>query len=273
MRPALPDIAIPPFPKDLTWVGKMPPRTERVAAAGPVLVHFFDFAQLNSVRALPYVRAWRERYAAAGLAVLGVHTPRFEFTAPDDAVAEAVRRLGIVHPVAVDTARRVWRAYGCEGWPSLFLWGRGGVLRWFHFGEGEYEATEGAIQEAVLESRPEARLPDPMAPLRPSDASGALVVPPSDEVLPGGSEAEPWRATPEQAELELHYAAGGAYASVDGAGTIEVALDGGRPRAVVVDSPGLVELALHRSHEDHSVVLRPSGGVRVWSLSFAAGVP
>ena len=273
VRPALEDIAIPPLPTDLAWIGEAPPRVERLAATGPVLVHFFDFAQLNAVRALPYVRGWHDRYREAGLAVVGVHTPRFPFTASAEAVADALRRLGVVHPVAVDSARRVWRAYGCEGWPSLFVWGRGGVLRWFHFGEGEYEATEEAIQEVVLESAPGTRVPDPMKPLRPTDAPGALVMPPSEEVLPGGSASEPWRPTADRPSLELGYAAGGAYTSVDGSGTIEVALDGGAPRQVVVESPGLVELARHASHEEHVMRLRPSGDVRVWSISFAAGVP
>ena len=273
MRPALADIAIPPLPPDLTWIGDGPPRVKRLAATGPVLVHFFDFAQLNAVRTLPYVRAWHERYAEAGLNVLGVHTPRFPFTAPDDAVADAARRLAITYPVAVDGGRRVWRAYGCDGWPSLFLWGQGGVLRWFHFGEGEYEATEETIQELVLESAPEARLPDPLDPLRATDAPGAVVMPPSEEVLPAGSLSEPWRSTPAHPELEVPYAAGGAFASVDRTGTIEVALDGSPPRRVAIEGPGLVELALHTSHEKHVMRLRPSEGVRVWSISFAAGVP
>lgn len=273
MRPGLPDIAIPPLPRDLTWVGGTPAPVERLAATGPVLVHFLDFAQLNSIRALPYVRAWRDRYADAGLTVLGVHTPRFPFTADAEAVADAARRLEIAHPVAIDSDRRVWRAYGCEGWPSLFVWGRGGVLSWFHFGEGEYGPTEEAIQELVLESAPDARLPEPVSPMRPSDEPGALVMAPSDEVLPGGSASEPWRATPADPDLDLAYAAGGAYASVDGTGTIEVSLDGAESKSITIDSPGLVELALHDSHQEHSLRLRPSGGVRVWSISFAAGVP
>ena len=52
-----------------------------LTAAGPVLVHFFDFAQLNSVRALPYVIAWdRALPRRRASTTLGVHSPRFSFT-------------------------------------------------------------------------------------------------------------------------------------------------------------------------------------------------
>ena len=40
---------------------------ERLTAPGPVLVHFFDFGQLSSVRTLPYVLAWDRRYRELGL--------------------------------------------------------------------------------------------------------------------------------------------------------------------------------------------------------------
>src|SRR5919106_6289553 len=81
MRPPAPVIAVPPLPADLRWVGvRRPPRIEPLVAVGPVLVHFFDFAQLNAVRTLPYLIAWHERYRDAGLALLGVHSPRFPFT-------------------------------------------------------------------------------------------------------------------------------------------------------------------------------------------------
>src|SRR5919108_300901 len=198
MRPPREDIAIPPLPPDLGWIGAEPgPGAERLAARGPVLVHFFDFAQLNGVRTLPYVRAWHERYAQFGVTVLGVDSPRFARLASADALRSGIGRLEIPYPVALDLDHRVWRAYGCRGWPSLFLWGRGGVLRWFHFGEGEYRDTEEAIQELILESRPSARLPATLEPLRPGDAPGALVIPPTEEVLPGCSTSSSGALAPE----------------------------------------------------------------------------
>ncbi len=242
-----------------------------LTALGPVLVHFFDFAQLNSVRALPYVLAWNRRYAPAGLVTLGVHSPRHPFTAERGALAPALAQLGVEHPVADDSGYDLWRDYGCEGWPSLFLWGRGGALRWFHFGEGDYRETELAIQ-AELGETAGSELPDPMTPIRATDAPGAAVVAPTPELLPGGSVSEPF-APQARETLALEYAAGAAYAAVDGAGRIAVEIDAEPAREVTVGEPGLVELAAHEAHGEHALELVVDPGVRVWAISFAAGVP
>jgi hypothetical protein len=273
VRPPRPDIAAPELPGGLRWLNaERPPRIAALVAAGPVLVHFFDYAQLNSVRALPYLLAWAGRYRERGLAVLGVHSPRYPFTADPGRLGPALERLGVSHPVADDSGYAVWRAYGCRGWPSLFLWGQGAALRWFHFGEGEYEATERAIQAELRELDPVGTLPQPLAPLRASDAPGALVAPPSDEVFPGGSESQPWRAGATAEPLELRYEAGGAHASVDGAGELRIGIDGDE-RTVAVTAPGLVDLASHERHERHRLRLAGGSGVDVYSVSFSAALP
>jgi hypothetical protein len=273
LRPERADIAAPELPGRLRWIGaRRSPRMAELCAAGPVLVHFFDYAQLNSVRALPYAVEWDARYRDRGLTVLGVHSPRFPFTAERSALTPALERLGVRHPVADDSSYAVWHDYGCKGWPSLFLWGQGGALRWFHFGEGEYAATEEAIHAELRELDALAELPPLLAPLRPSDAPGALVAPPSEEVFPGGSPSRPWRPGNGGEELTLSYAAGGVHASVDGAGELRIALDG-EQRVVEVAAPGLVELAEHPRHERHQVRVRVGPSIDLYSVSFSAGVP
>jgi hypothetical protein len=271
MRPEREDIAAPELPPKTRWLGDEPAAMSELTARGPVLVHFFDFAQLNSVRALPYRTLWDARYREHGLTTLGVHSPRYPFTAPAETLRSAIADLGIEHPVADDSSYALWHDYGCEGWPSLFLWGQGGALRWFHFGEGEYEATELAIQEELAASLGVSELPEPLEPMRASDASGVVVVAPTPEVLPGGSASEAWVDGGEG--LEVEYAAGGVYAAIDGSGTVSVSVDGLAAREVAVSGPALVELVAHASHEAHALRLRASAGVRVWAISFAAGVP
>jgi len=274
VRPERANIAAPELPARLRWHNaENAPRMSELSAAGPVLVHFFDFAQLNSVRALSYVNAWNERYAERGLASLAVHTPRFKFTAEPDLLGPAVTRLGIAHPVADDSRYELWHDYGCRGWPSLFLWGQGGALRWFHFGEGDYEGTEAAIQDELRGLGANGELPAPLAPMRATDAAGAMVAPPTDELFPGGSASQPWRRGEHGEAIELDYAAGGAHASVAGAGGLRVTIDGGEPRTIGVGEPGLYELAEHPRHQRHRLRLEPDRGVDVYSLSFSAGMP
>jgi hypothetical protein len=272
VRPSRDDIAAPEFPPRLRWLSDPPASMSELTAAGPVLVHFFEFAQLNSVRALPYVLEWHRRYERQGLSTLGVQAPRFPFGFDPDVVAAGLDRLGVAHPVALDSERELWQDYGCTGWPSLFLWSRGGALRWVHFGEGEYASTEEAIQALLGEDDPLTELPVTMEPLRESDAPGARVMPPSDEVFPGGAQGQPWTADGQES-LELPYEAGGAHVTAEGRGGIEVEIDGAVAGTVGVPAPGLYTLAEHPRHEAHRLTLRPTADLKVWSVSFSAGVP
>jgi hypothetical protein len=273
MRPERDNIAAPDLPGEIAWIGDAPESMPALTAAGPVLVHFFDYAQLNSVRSLPYVTEWDRRYREAGLATIGVQAPRFPFGSDPEKVAPGLRGLGIDHPVAIDADRDLWLAYGCEGWPSLFLWTTGGALSWFHFGEGEYLATEIAIQEELRELDALRSLPAPMDSLRPSDGPGAKVMPPTPELFPGGSWERPWTAGDDGEDLKIDYEAGGAYATVEGNGELRVEVDGEQQSSIAIDEPALFELTKHPRHESHSLALRADPDLRIWSVSFAAGVP
>jgi hypothetical protein len=269
MRPEKDTIAAPDLPAGVTWIGEAPQSMPAVTASGPALVHFFDYTQLNSVRALPYVIEWDRRYREAGLTTIGVQSPRFPFGADPIDVAAGLRDLGVEFPVAIDSDRDLWHAYGCEGWPSLFLWTTGGALSWFHFGEGEYLGTEEAIQDELRQLDALQALPEPMEPLRPTDAPDAKVMPPTPEIFPGGSWEQPWSGD----KLEVQYEAGGAYATVEGEGNLEVTIATGEARSIQVSGPKLYTLAEHSHHENCKLTLEPSESLRIWSLSFSAGVP
>jgi hypothetical protein len=261
MRPQRDNIAAPDLPAEITWIGAQPESMPALTARGPVLVHFFDYAQLNSVRALPYLIEWDRRYREAGLTTIGVQSPRFPFGSSPESVEPGLRALGIDYPVAIDAEHELWHTYGCKGWPSLFLWATGGALSWVHFGEGEYLATEMAIQEELREIDALRALPDPMAPLRDTDGPGVEVMPPTEEVFPQSD------------ELAIDYAAGGAYVTAEGNGLLHMEVDGKEQAPIPIEAPALFELAEHPKHESHSLALSTDPGVHIWSVSFAAGVP
>jgi thiol-disulfide isomerase/thioredoxin len=117
-----------------------------------VVVDFWTYTCINWLRTLPYVRAWAAKYAAAGLTVVGVHTPEFGFEHNVDNVIAQSRNLAVEYPVAVDNDYAVWRAFSNHVWPALYIADAEGRLRYHHFGEGEYAMVEMAIQQLLLET-------------------------------------------------------------------------------------------------------------------------
>ncbi len=269
MRPGRDDIAIPPFAPGVRWIGTAPKDGERLTAKGPLLVHFFEVGELSSVRTLPFVEGMAETYSGDGLWVLGVHSPRSGLAREDDALTAALARLGVGIPVANDREHRIWHGYGCDGWPSTFLWGIGGMLRWVHFGEGAYHETEAAIR-AELDGEPG----DLAAPFLepPRDEAGPALELPSGELFPGGSHDRPWQPTAAGEPLRFEYEAAGAWAALSGAGTVIVSVDGEPGHSFEVSAPGLYELCGHGSLDQHSAAVRLDGDISLWSISFAPGV-
>jgi len=117
-----------------------------------VLVDFWTYTCVNWLRTAPYVRAWAAKYRAAGLTVIGVHTPEFGFEHDLDNVAAAARWFTVEYPIAVDNDYAVWHAFANQFWPAIYLADVEGRIRFHHFGEGEYAATEMAVQQLLMEA-------------------------------------------------------------------------------------------------------------------------
>jgi hypothetical protein len=222
---------------------------DRLMGRHAVLLEFWDFARVNSLRTLPYLKAWHTRYADAGLRVIGVHSPGYSFGRARETVARAVERLEVPYAVLLDPRLEVWRLYGNRGWPGRYLFDRVGLLRFVHYGEGAYLETELAIQECLVELDADLTPPKPLAPLRPEDAPGALLEPQTADIgLPRDrarlalvrdwTEGEDWIAAADAgAAARFSFTAGGAFAVLSEGG-LEPGLyesDG----TVVAESPGL----------------------------------
>jgi hypothetical protein len=128
-----------------------PRLTPSMLAGKIVLANFCTYTCINWLRALPYVRAWAQKYRQ-GLVVIGVHTPEFEFEQQVDNVRRAVRAMGIDYPIVLDNDYAIWRAFDNHYWPALYLLDPKGRVRHHHFGEGEYAQSEKAIQRLLAES-------------------------------------------------------------------------------------------------------------------------
>ena len=133
------------------WINTDKPLTLKDLRGKVVLVDFWTYTCINCVRTFPYVTGWYEKYKDDGFVVLGVHTPEFEFEKETSNVLSAVERFGITYPVAQDNDYKTWRNYKNRYWPAHYLIDANGVIRYTHFGEGNYEETEKMIQELLLE--------------------------------------------------------------------------------------------------------------------------
>jgi hypothetical protein len=142
---------LPDFDGATTWLNSEP-LTRDALAGRVVLVNFGTYTCINWIRSFPYVRAWADKYAKHGLAVVGVQTPEFEFEEDLDNVRRAVREMDVRHPVAVDNEYAVWRAFDNHYWPALYFADAEGRLRHHHFGEGEYMASELVLQMLLREA-------------------------------------------------------------------------------------------------------------------------
>ena len=128
------------------------PRLTPESLAGKVLlVDFWTYTCINWLRTLPYVRAWTQKYRQ-GLTIIGVHTPEFPFEHNIDNVRRALQQMRIEYPVVIDNDYSIWRAFENQYWPALYLVDPRGRIRHRQFGEGEYPASERAIQRLLKEA-------------------------------------------------------------------------------------------------------------------------
>src|SRR5215203_5134535 len=152
IHPRLPiEGELPSFGGATGWLNSQP-LTAASLRGKVALVQFCTYTCINWLRTLPYARTWAEKYGGQALVVIGVHTPEFSFEKDVDNVRRALKEMGIVYPVALDSDYAVWRAFENQYWPALYFVDARGRIRHHHFGEGEYEGSERVIRQLLAEA-------------------------------------------------------------------------------------------------------------------------
>ncbi|SHH82073.1 cytochrome c biogenesis protein DipZ [Pollutimonas bauzanensis] len=171
--PALPvEGVLPALSGAVQWLNS-PPLSAQDLRGKVVLIDFWTYSCINCLRALPYVRAWAEKYRDQGLVVVGVHAPEFAFEKNVDNVKRAVADLGIDYPVAIDNDYAIWKAFDNQYWPAHYFVDAQGRIRFHHFGEGQYDQSERVIQQLLAEAG-HRNVPGPLVKV---DAQGVQMAP------------------------------------------------------------------------------------------------
>ncbi|WP_374727456.1 NHL domain-containing thioredoxin family protein [Haloactinomyces albus] len=115
-----------------------------------VLLDFWSFCCINCLHVLDELRPLEEEFADE-LVTLGVHSPKFEHEADPEALAAAVERYAVHHPVLDDPELSTWQDYAVKAWPTLVVVDPEGYVVHVAAGEGHVEALGKVIGEVVVE--------------------------------------------------------------------------------------------------------------------------
>src|SRR5262245_16014166 len=114
-----------------------------------VVIDFWAFDCEPCIEAMPHIVDLHNKYAKDGLVVIGIHTPRADYERDVSKLREAIARMGIKFPVAVDEKQKIFRDYLCDLWPSQFVIDRTGIVRYSHGGVGRYADMEEVVQNLL----------------------------------------------------------------------------------------------------------------------------
>ncbi|MDM7990269.1 NHL domain-containing thioredoxin family protein [Arthrobacter sp. zg-Y877] len=152
-----------------------------------VLLDFWTFCCINCLHVLDELRPLEEKYSDV-MVTVGVHSPKFEHEADPVALAAAVERYEIHHPVLDDPELLTWQAYTARAWPTLVVLDPEGYIVAHLSGEGHAAGLESLVAELVEEHAAKGTLHRGDGPYVPAEpTAGDLRFPGKVTALPGGT--------------------------------------------------------------------------------------
>ncbi|KHE74278.1 hypothetical protein AS25_07815 [Kocuria marina] len=170
------------------WLNTGGERLDLQALRGKIVIlDFWSFCCINCLHVLDELRPLEEKYADV-LVTVGVHSPKFEHEADPDALAAAVDRYELTHPVLDDPELRTWDAYTARAWPTLVVVDPEGYIVAHLSGEGHVQGLESLVSELVAEHDAKGTLHRGDGPYVPRpQPEGDLRFPGKVVALPDGS--------------------------------------------------------------------------------------
>lgn len=104
----------------LDWLNVIRPLSLSDLKGRLVILDFWTFCCINCFHVLPTLRRVEEAFPN-DVTVIGVHSPKFDHERDLDALAAAVERYGVTHPVVHDPHMMLWDEYCVRAWPTLVL--------------------------------------------------------------------------------------------------------------------------------------------------------
>lgn len=148
-----PRVRAPDFTTADGWLNTDHPLTIRELRGQVVLLDFWTYCCVNCMHVFPDLKYLEEKYANQPFVVIGVHSGKFSQEKNLENIRQAVLRHNLTHPIAVDSDRKLWDAYGVRAWPTFVLIDPLGYFAGTLSGEGHREKLDRAISELLAEHR------------------------------------------------------------------------------------------------------------------------
>ena len=123
----------------------------------PTLIHFWSISSEESKTNLAQVAQLRDQRKRDGLRVIAVHLPQSDAEKDSSAVRNAIERLNLTEPCALDNDRRLRDAFtvGPDTLPAYYLFDIEGTLRSSSTSATGLEAIEDQLDEMISGLRTE----------------------------------------------------------------------------------------------------------------------
>ncbi|RVT46788.1 redoxin domain-containing protein [Rheinheimera sediminis] len=138
------------FPAGLPWLNVTQPLTMQQLKGKVVLLDFWTYGCVNCIHVIPDLHKLEQKYGHQ-LAVISVHSPKFENEKQLSTLTSIVRRYGMQHAVVNDVEFQLWRSYAVRAWPTFVLIGPDGKYVGQTSGEGRYDVLDQAIDQLLAE--------------------------------------------------------------------------------------------------------------------------
>ena len=141
-----PRVRAPQYPEDGRWLNTDRPLSHQQLRGRFQLLDFWTFCCANCLHVIDELRPLEQKYRDI-LTVIGIHSPKFQREREFSAVADAVERYQVDHPVLSDPDLVLWRQYAIRAWPTLVLVDPEGYVVAQAAGEGQTSALDMVIEQ------------------------------------------------------------------------------------------------------------------------------
>ncbi len=158
-RATIREAKAPEFREVDAWLNS-PPLSLRNLRGKVVVLNFWTFGCINCAHNLPHYRSWQASFPQDQVVEVGMHTPETAQEQDLGRLRQVVREKGLTYAIAADNHRANWAAWGNNVWPAVYLVDKQGYVRYWWYGELNWQGAtgeqqmRGRIRQLLAESGP-----------------------------------------------------------------------------------------------------------------------